>query len=109
MPWIKILKPGKMATWHGKDAYQWVEVDEMGNPTGASPMDQSPSQQQNKSFSWLNGKKKEQSQNMPRTRPLGKTEKKIAPGIRAPDTQKGYTKPFDYHLWNKLRKEGRVR
>jgi len=29
-------------------------------------------------------------------------------GIIPPDRSKGYTQPFNYRLWNKLREQGRV-
>ncbi len=82
MPFIKRRKKGRFPGWGGNEAYEFIEVDTNGNPI-IREMDNV-----NKSISL--------------------TEKKIGPGMRAPDKVKGYDKPFDYHQWNALRKKGLV-
>jgi hypothetical protein len=79
MPYIRKIKKGMFPSLHGAKAYEYIEVDEQGVPVGSNRNVKSG------------------------------TEPLIAPGIRAPDTAKGYSTPFDYHLYNKLRKLKKVR
>ena len=72
MPFIKVLKKGRFPNWEGDAAYDFIEVDNMGNP-------------------------------------LPFTEKKAGDGFREPDIRKGYQDPFNYHLWNDLRKRKKVK
>jgi hypothetical protein len=100
MPFIKVKKPGIFGeAFLGDKAYELVEVDEQGQPIrqkqawspkqdfwakqGQAPIPKQPGQ-------------------MSRTY-KSRTEEKIGDGIRAPDTAKGYKRPFNYHMWNKLR------
>ena len=87
MPYIKRLKLGRFPSFDGPRAYEMIEVDEMGNPV-LKTSDRELKKVSNE---------------------ISLTEKKIAPGVRAPDTRKGYSKPFDYHLWNKLRSQGKLK
>jgi hypothetical protein len=80
MPFIKRVKKGMIPAWHGQKAYEVIEIDDYGNPI--------PTKEQKKASAF--------------------TEPKIAPGVRAPDTRKGYKTPFNYRLWNDLRKQGKV-
>ena len=88
MPFIKKVKKGKFPAFEGSSAVEVIEVDEFGNPIIRDGG---------------NRGLKEVSKG------ISRTEKKIAPGIRAPDVIKGYDKPFNYHLWNKLRAERKAR
>lgn len=90
MPFIKRLKPGKFASLDGDEAYDYIEVDNYGNPIqeGRQPR---PKKQTIKKSDYVS--------------PGSLTEEKIAPGIRAPDVRKGYKTPFDYHQWNSIRKK----
>jgi hypothetical protein len=81
MPFIKRVKKGMFPSLDGDKAYELIEVGEAGLPI---------------------------NNNLPKPRKYGKTEPKIGPGLRAPDVEKGYSKNFDYHLWNRLLKEGKV-
>ena len=84
MPFIKRLKQGAFPALDGDKAYELVEVDDFGNPIGKD--------------------------NQPKPRAYkSRTEVKVGEGLRAPDVAKGYTKNFDYHLWNKLRAEGKLK
>jgi len=90
MPYIKRLKKGRFPGFDGDKAFELIEVDDAGNPVirNIDPLVNTQVLRNNKP---------------------SRTEKKIAPGLRAPDVVKGYDKPFDYHLWNKLRAEGKLK
>lgn len=92
MGYMKIKKPGRFPAWGGSNAYEYVEVDEFGNPIVQPDIVQN-----------VRPARIDLDQKAPSL-----TEKKIAPGLRAPDKIKGFSKPFDYHLWNTLRKQGKV-
>jgi len=99
MPFIRVKKPGVFGeAFLGDKAYEWVEVDDTGQPMSQpreiqqQPVPEKQPGQMSRGYS-------------PRGRPnTGKTEPLIREGVRAPDTSKGYSKPFNYHLWNKIRK-----
>jgi len=97
MPYIKRKKPGAFPAWGGSNAYEYVEVDQFGNPIPQQPIQE-----------FIETRNIQPPRSDMQTKTPSLTEPKIAPGIRAPDTIKGYSKPFDYHLWNTLRKQGRV-
>lgn len=83
MPYIKRKKKGVFPSWRGDSAYELIEVDDSGNPI-IREMDYA-------------------------NKRISRTEKKIGPGLRAPDIIKGFKTPFDYHRWNKLRKKGKLK
>ena len=88
MPFIKRLKPGKFASLDGDEAYDFIEVDDYGNPVIGQvkrPIKKKPDYVDTHKVGSL-------------------TEEKIGNGLRAPDVKKGYKTPFDYHQWNSLRK-----
>jgi len=91
MPYIRRLKKGNFPGWGGSDAYETIEVDDFGNPVA-----------QNNPIT-------KEMDNINRS--ISRTEPKIGQGIRAPDYAKGYKKgeTFDYHLYNKLRSEGKLK
>ncbi len=91
MPFIKVRKPGVFGeAFLGEKAYDLVEVDETGVPITV------------KAEAIRNTKPTYKS--AAPVRSMSGTEPKIAPGVRAPDTAKGYSKPFNYHQWNAIRK-----
>lgn len=83
MPWIKVLKKGAIPGLDGDKAYDFIEVDDYGNPVNRRSNFGRPNK--------------------------GLTEPKIAPGIRAADRTKGYTKDFDYRQWNSLKAKRKKR
>ena len=72
-----------MPSMDGEKAYELVEVDDFGNPI-LKEMDHA-------------------------NKRISRTEKKIGPGLRAPDYIRGHTKPFNYHQWNALRAKGKLK
>ena len=121
MPVIKRIKKGMFPSLYGKRAYELVEVDIQGNPIrviddGAGSKKEVPSgnlfdqifpARANKRRALEEAAMVEALRNnqVIRNGVVSKTEKKIGPGMRAPDIEKGYSKPFNYHLYNKIRKK----
>jgi hypothetical protein len=114
----KILrkKPGLLGeAFLGKDAYEEVEVSE--EDAYKSGLIYEPTSQIIKN-SWTTSSSSVPQQVAPRSYPArkkskvgrpneGKTPPKLDPGIRAPS--KGHTTPFNYHAWNKLRQDNRLK
>lgn len=102
---VKVRKSALGAAWYGAGKeYKTVNVPDRNVPR---PVQRPVRQVYSKQPSYVRQVPEANKTVMSRGY-KSRTEAKIAPGIRAPDVEKGYKKPFDYHLWNKLRKMGRV-
>ena len=104
MPFIKVKKPGIFGeAFLGEKAYEVVEVDETGQPIRQKQAWTPKQEFWNKQEQSV-GKMSRPYAKRKVGRPYeGGTEPVIEPGVRAPDKKKGYTKPFNYELWNRLR------
>ena len=99
MPFIKVRKPGVFGeAFLGSSAYELVEVDDNGVPLAEKKI-----MQREKPMTIKTTQPRPREYTSREKRTPGVTPPKIGNGIRA--AAPGYSKPFDYHQWNAIRKK----
>lgn len=102
MPFIKVRKPGVFGeAFLGTSAYELVEVDDNGVPVQKQVSRPEPVRMN--TYSPKPKVSKVRPRTYARKTEPGKTPPKIGNGYRAPAP--GYSKPFNYHEWNAIRKK----
>jgi len=100
MPFIKVRKPGVFGeAFLGTSAYELVEVDDNGVPVSKQVSRPEPVRMTTS----VPRSAKVRPRTYARKTEPGKTPPKIGNGYRAP--AEGYSKPFNYHEWNAIRKK----